>query len=441
MNRTLAQVRAYPPSVRLLLVNQLSINLGFYMLMPYLAQHLSTGLGLAGWVVGLVLGFRNFTQQGMYVVGGALADRFGYKPLIVAGCLLRTAGFGMLGLVDSVPALIVATALTGFAGALFAPAVRAYLALEAGEERRVEAFALFSVFYQAGILLGPLLGLALTAVSFRLTCLTAAAVFALLSLVQLRALPPRYGDGPGREPRRGTLTEWRAILANRKFLLFAAVMTGSYVMTFQVYLALPLEARRVGGDGPAGTVAVSLLFAVSGLATVLCQRRVTAWCKAHLDPARAVVRGVLVMSGAFLPMLAASAVPVPEPGPWRWVLAAVPPTLSALLLAAGQMIAFPFEMDAVVRLSRERLVATHYGLYNTICGIGITAGNLLTGVALDAARAAGLAALPWLVLVLTGASCALALRLKATGVLGGAEATITGDGRSPTARILQRRRG
>lgn len=74
--------------------------------------------------------------------------------MIVAGCVLRTLGFATLGLVDSLPALLAASAATGLAGALFNPAVRAYLAADAGE-RRVEAFALFNVFHQAGIRLGP----------------------------------------------------------------------------------------------------------------------------------------------------------------------------------------------------------------------------------------------------------------------------------------------
>ena len=111
------------------------------LLIPYVADHLSAGLGLTTWLVGLVLGLRNFAQQGMFLPGGSLADRFGYKPLIVAGCALRTVGFALLGLVDSVPALVVASAATGFAGALFNPAVRAYLAADAGPQR-VEAFAL-----------------------------------------------------------------------------------------------------------------------------------------------------------------------------------------------------------------------------------------------------------------------------------------------------------
>ncbi|MGV9317080.1 MFS transporter [Streptomyces sp. NPDC003691] len=415
MTGTLGAFRSHERSVQLLMVNQFTINLGFYMLMPYLAVHLSGSLGLAGWVVGLVLGVRNFSQQGMFLVGGALADRYGYKPLIVAGCLLRTAGFAALGVVDSLPALLAASAATGLAGALFNPAVRAYLAADAGD-RRVEAFALFNVFYQAGILLGPLVGMVLTGVDFQLTCLVAAGVFAVLSVVQIRSLPARRGETarPDEAPDGG----WRTVLTNRRFLLFSAAMTGSYVLTFQVYLALPLEVRRIGGDGEFGTVAVALLFALSGLSTILFQRRVTDWCREHTEPGRALVAGLAVMGAAFVPLAVAAALPVPGGGPGRAALAVVPAALAALLLALGTMIAYPFEMDTVVRLGGERRVATHYGLYNTICGIGITLGNLLTGAALDAARDAGLPALPWLVLTAVGLLCALALHaLHRTGRL------------------------
>ncbi|MFJ6751800.1 MDR family MFS transporter [Streptomyces sp. NPDC091266] len=411
MRTTLAQVRSYDRSVQLLLVNQFTINLGFYMLMPYLAQHLSGSLGLAGWLVGLVLGVRNFSQQGMFLIGGTLADRLGYKPLIVAGCVLRTVGFATLGLVDSVPALLAASAATGFAGALFNPAVRAYLAADAGE-RRVEAFALFNVFYQAGILLGPLVGMLLTGFDFRATCLVSAGIFAVLSIVQIRALPARTADdSPGRDAgqRGSVLSQWRSVVTNRPFLLFSTAMIGSYVLTFQVYLALPLEVRRLGGEGEFGTVAVAVLFAVSGLATMLGQTRVTAWCKDRVSPGRALAAGLLIMGLAFAPLLAATALPVPGGGPGRWLLAAVPPTLAALFLAFGTMIAYPFEMETIVQLSGDRLVATHYGLYNTICGIGITLGNLLTGATLDAARRAGMSAVPWLALLLLGLVCSASL--------------------------------
>ncbi|WHM40080.1 MFS transporter [Streptomyces sp. BPTC-684] len=424
MKGTIAQARSYDRSVRLLMVNQFTINLGFYMLMPYLATYLAGPLGLAGWLVGLILGVRNFSQQGMFLIGGTLADRLGYKPMIIAGLVLRTAGFTALGLVESVPALLAASAATGLAGALFNPASRAYLAADAGE-RRVEAFALFNVFYQAGILLGPLVGMFLTGVDFSVTCLTAAGIFAVLSVIQIRALPARRADhadtADGR--RDGVLRQWRGIFTNRPFLLFSLAMIGSYVMSFQVYLSLPLEVRRLGGEGRFGTAAVAVLFAVSGLSTIVFQTKVTAWCTARMAPGRALTWGVATMGAAFVPLLAASAVPVPDGGACLWLLAAVPPAMSALLLALGTMIAYPFEMDTIVHLSGNRLVATHYGLYNTICGVGITLGNLLTGVALDAAREAGVPALPWAALGVLGLACAAALSaLHRSGRLSPAQA-------------------
>ncbi|GGT19499.1 MULTISPECIES: MFS transporter [Streptomyces] len=420
MKGILAPLRSYGTGVRLLMVNQFAINLGFYMLMPYLAVHLSGTLGMAAWTVGLVLGVRNFSQQGMFLVGGTLADRLGYKPLIVAGLLLRTAGFALLGLVGSLPALLVASAAVGLAGALFNPASRAYLAVEASE-RRVEAFALFNVFYQAGILLGPPVGMLLTGAGFRVTCLTAAGIFAVLGAVQIRRLPARRADGPagtGDGPRPPVLAQWRGILANRPFVLFSTAMAGSYVLSYQVYLALPLEVRRLGGPGHFGTAAAAALFAVPGLLTILLQTRVTAWCRARTTSGRALVWGLLAMAAAFAPLLLAPALPLPDGGGWRWLHAAGVPVLAAVLLAVGTMVAYPFEMDTLVGLSGDRLVATHYGLYNTVCGIGITVGNLLTGAALDAARAAGVPSLPWLALLALGVLCAGALlALERTGRL------------------------
>ncbi|MDX3522002.1 MFS transporter [Streptomyces scabiei] len=390
------QTRSFPPPAQLLMANQFAINLAFYMLMPYLAAHLSDGLGLAAWAVGLVLGVRNFSQQGMFLIGGTLADRYGYKAPIMAGCLLRTAGFGLLGWVDNLPALIAASAATGFAGALFNPAVRAYIAAEAGE-RRVDAFATFNVHYQAGMLLGPLVGLALLAADFRLVCTVAAAVFAALTMLQWRALPSRHRPTADcTAASDGVMAQWRTVVANRPFLLFATAMIGSYVLTFQVYLALPLAATKA--LGPHGTWATSGLFVISAAVAVLGQLRLTGWAKRHWSPAQALVRGLSAMGLAFLPL---ALVP---PGAGLTVLTAL--VMAVTLLSAGSAVLYPFEMDTVVTLSGNHLVATHYGLYNTVTGLGITLGNLATGALWDTAERHDALWLTWCTLTATGLACA-----------------------------------
>ncbi|MFG2141076.1 MFS transporter [Streptomyces sp. NPDC048650] len=410
--------RSFPRGAQLLMANQFAINLAFYMLMPYLTAHLAGDLKLAAWTVGLVLGVRNLSQQGMFLIGGTLADRYGYKAPILAGCLLRTAGFALLGWVDALPALIIASAATGFAGALFNPAVRAYLAAEAGE-RRVEAFATFNVYYQAGMLLGPLVGLGLLVADFRLVCTVAAAIFAGLSVLQWRALPARRGhdtSATGEAARdgggvRGVWAQWRQVVANRPFLLFSAVMIGSYVLTFQVYLALPLAADDVlEADG---TKATSALFVLSAAVTVAGQLRLTGWAKRRWKAEQALVRGLAVMGAAFTPLAL-----VPSGG--RYATATVLAALAAavVLLAVGSAVVYPFEMDTVVSLSGGRLVATHYGFYNTVSGLGITVGNLATGAVWDYAHRIGAAWLPWLGLTVTGLACAAAVRaLARTGRL------------------------
>ncbi|PPJ33535.1 MFS transporter [Nocardia nova] len=395
----LARFRSFDPAARLLMVNQFGINLGFYMLMPYLAGYLAGPIGLAAWAVGLVLGVRNFSQQGMFLVGGTLADRLGYKPLIVAGCLLRTAGFALLIFATSLPMLLIASAATGFAGALFNPAVRAYLAAETGE-RRVEAFAIFNIFYQAGILVGPLAGLALLVTDFRVTAAAAAVVFAVLTLAQLFALPPRRASDPA--VRTTVLQDWRTVVANRRFLAFAVAMIGSYVLSFQVYLALPLQAEYLSSDH--AQALTSALFVVSGVVAVAGQLRITAWFRRRWGTGRGLVAGMGVLAASFLPLLL-----IPGPRPFGTVAAVAALLISAAILAVGTAAVFPFEMDTVVSLSGGTLVATHYGLYNTVVGVGILTGNLVTGVVVDAARSAGLDALVWGGFAAIGALAAVAL--------------------------------
>ena len=63
-------------------------------------------MGWAALMVGIALGLRQFGQQGLGVFGGAIADRFGAKPMIVTGMLLRAAGFATMAIAHE-PAAVV----------------------------------------------------------------------------------------------------------------------------------------------------------------------------------------------------------------------------------------------------------------------------------------------------------------------------------------------
>ncbi|MEU4733401.1 MFS transporter [Streptomyces sp. NPDC023588] len=386
--KTLACVREFPLAVRLLLVNQLGVNTGFYLLVPYLATHLSEDLGLSAAVVGVVLGLRNLSQQGLFLLGGSAADRLGARGVIIAGCALRTVGFALFALGDALPLLLAASILSGLAGALFNPAVRTYVAQEAGD-RKAEAFALFNVFAATGALLGPLLGTLLLLVDFRAAAVTAAAVFAALTLAQLLVLPARQVPAP-----RTRLTgDWREAAGSRGFLPFSLAMIGMYGLENQLYLLLPHAALRAcGWDGSIG-----LLFLAGTVAHLLFQLRITRRLKAAGSRARWIATGLAVMGLGFVPPMLVSGARAPHPAYLLPVLA------GALLLHLGVMIAQPFVMELIPAFGREGLTGTFYGLFYAVSGIAAALGSAAVGWAMDTAGHTGPAWLPF--------ACCLALGL------------------------------
>ena len=73
---------------------------------PLISIRFVDQMGWAALMVGIALGLRQFVQQGLGVFGGAIADRFGAKPMIVTGMLLRAAGFATMAIAHE-PAAVV----------------------------------------------------------------------------------------------------------------------------------------------------------------------------------------------------------------------------------------------------------------------------------------------------------------------------------------------
>lgn len=372
-----ARFAALPPVMKLLISTQLAFNVGFYMVLPYLATHLADDLGLAAAAVGLVLGLRTFSQQGMFVVGGALTDRYGAKPVVLVGCALRVIGFIALGAAGTLPAVVGGALLTGFAAALFSPAVESSLAHEAGvRERagegpaRTEVFALFAVAGQIGTVTGPLVGTALLLVDFRTACLVAAAGFVLVGLAHWRWLPRRAAEQAGHP----VLAGWGEVLGNRRFMIFAVGYSGWLLSYNQLYLALPAELERVER-----TAALGFLFVMMSVLVIGLQLRVTGWSR-RLGPGRSVVLGFGLMATSFGVVALARLLP-DLPG-W-WALA--PAVAMVLLLTFGEMFAVPVAQDLVPRLAGERRLGAHFGVLASFGGLMVLIGSTGVGALLDPA--------------------------------------------------------
>ncbi|MDF2260219.1 MFS transporter [Streptantibioticus ferralitis] len=382
---TLQPFRCLPLTVRLLLINQFGMDIGSYILIPYLAMHLGKDLGLSAAVVGAVVGVRNLSQQGLFILGGTAADRLGARRVIPAGCLLRTTGFTLFAFGGGLPIVLAASVLSGLAGALFYPAVRTYITLEA-VDRKAEAFALLNVASTTGGLVGLLAGGLLLLMDFRVCALSAAAVFAVLTIAQLAALPAREVA-----LAHGSIwNDWREVLGNRWFLAFAITMVGMFTLENQLYLLLPDGARRISGwDG-----AVCIPPALGTIANLVFQLRITHAVRIRGGAARWVGPGLALMGLGFVPPVLV--VGLGEPADAHdAVLRILPLSVGALLLYAGVMVAQPCVIELVPKFGREDLTGTHFGMFSVFSGIAAASGNTLVGWAMDSGQHSGRAWLPW----------------------------------------------
>ncbi|GAA3933629.1 MFS transporter [Streptomyces gulbargensis] len=353
------------PLARLLTASQFAFNAGFYAVLPYLAGHLTGALGLGGALVGLVLGLRTFSQQGLFVIGGALTDRFGPRPVVLTGVTLRIAGFVWLAYATSAWTVTGAVVLVGFAAALFSPAVESEMAREAlraeraGGPRRTRTLARFSAGGQAGALLGPVLGTLLVYgagdASFRAACLVGAALFALVLAAHARLMP----RGGGTRERHGTVRR-RAILRDRRFLRLALAYSVYLLLHNQLYLALPAELDRVTGS----QAALGWFFALSSALVVLGSGPLERRAAAVLDAPAMVRAGLLLLAAAF----AAGAALRPLGGPGAALTLTV-------LLTLGQMLILP----ATRALLPDLVPAAHLGLatgaLSSLAGLTVLAAS------------------------------------------------------------------
>lgn len=398
--------------LRLLTVTQFAFNIGFYAVLPYLAAHLGDGLGMAGWLIGLVLGLRTFSQQGLFVVGGALTDRYGPRPVVLAGCVLRIAGFCWLALAGSTATVIGAVVLIGFAAALFSPAVesetaRAAVAHEAETGTpRAQVLAVFFAAGQAGAFLGPLLGtlLLLLGGGFRAACLAGAVVFVVVLAGHARLMPRRPPATTGK-PARGGFP--REVFANRPFLVLCLAHSTYLVSYNQLYLALPVEVEHATGSQSA----LGGLFALSSLLVVGAQLPLTRWSARRIAPRTALVAGLTVVAAGF------AAVPLAPDGP----AGLLPGATLVVLLTLGQMLLIPAARGLVPDLVDDRRLGLATGALSSVSGLAVLVGSAATGTLLDTPGPVlwtTLAAVP-----LAGA--ALALTLPRGGRTTVPESTVT----------------
>ena len=223
------------------------------------------------------------------VVGWA-ADRFGRRPLLIAGALMSVGALAVHLVVDTLALFIVARALLGIAEAFFFVAVFAAGADLAPETRRGEALNLLSLSLYVGLGIGPAIGeLVLRAGGFSAVWIVALLLTAAAAVLA-RVVPE---TSP-------TVLKYDAERPRSRLIHPAAIFPGILILAGTTGMAgflafLPLHAANVGMDGAGLPLAI-----YAGL--VIGLRVIFAKLPDQVGPAR-VSGGALAVGAIGLAML------------------------------------------------------------------------------------------------------------------------------------------
>ncbi len=385
-----------------LLSTQLVFNIGFYAVVPFLALVMFEDLGLGAAAIGVVLGVRTFSQQGLFLLGGVLADRWGPRRSILSGCVLRAAGYCGLAAADSFWPFLLGAVLTGMGGALFSPAVEGLVgaldrARAADGSRRRSLFAWLVLFGEVGAVTGPLVGTGLLPLGFPIVAGSAACLFltvgVVLWLIMPRGLPT---TAPSPRAAAGGHDTW-ACLRERRFLAFCAFFGINLLAYNQLYFTLPLELQQSG----AGAGLLGVLFTIASILTIALQLPASS-VAARMGTVAALRAGFSCIAVAFLliTLLGTTGMHL-VPG----LPAATGPVCLVVLLSLGRMLVGPAGLQQVQGFAGARPLGAYYGLLASCGGLAVVCGNTLIGVLRDTVGSTS----GWVLLVLLSGAAAVFL--------------------------------
>ena len=168
--------------------------LGLFLILPVFAVHARTiPGGDSPALVGLALGIYGLTQGLLQIPFGAASDRWGRKPVIVAGLVLFAAGSFIAASADDMFWTIIGRAVQG-AGAISA-AVTAFIADATREEHRTKAMAM------VGASIGLMFALSLVGAPPLYAAVGMGGLFALTGVLALTAIAVVTWVVPSAPPR------------------------------------------------------------------------------------------------------------------------------------------------------------------------------------------------------------------------------------------------
>ncbi len=290
---------------------------GMFMLLAlYLTGSKDTGaLGFTqeqkGYLMGPVVAILYFLP----VITGAIADRYGYKRVLIVAYIILASGYFFMGIFKTYFSVYVVFLYVAVGAALFKPIISATIAKTTDDETSSIGFGIFYMMVNIGAFIGPVVASKMRENNWQFIFITSSIVILVNMIIVLLFF---------KEPERKKSTEplgesiltifknIRTALSDIKLLLFLIIIIGFWSMYNQLFYTLPIFidqwmdtsvvynfiysfapgfAKAVGT--PEGTIAPEMMSNLDAMYIVIFQILVSAIVM-KFKPLNAMMSGILV---------------------------------------------------------------------------------------------------------------------------------------------------
>jgi MFS family permease len=367
IRRVVADLKGLPRPFWLLSAGTFVYLIGVEMTYPYETLYLNGQLGISMTTLGLIIGITLLATLPLQVVGGALCDRIGRRPVLIVAILGSMTLYGGLALSTDLTVIVALIAFeAAFGWAQFITASNAIIADVTTMEQRTEAFSVSRVALNAGIAIGPLVALPLLArdPTFRLNFVMSAVLcagFLVIVLVWLRETRPA---GVQAGSVFASFRGYGAVLGDRVMLAFCLLALLPNYAFGQIWATMPVMLSDLHG---VTAERWSVAMIVYGLCMVALQYPIIRILGRRdlmlLMSLSCLAQGAGIGAAAFVP--------------WPATLACI------AAIALGIVLLIPIASTVVSRLAPVELRGRYMGVWTLIYMGGYAMGPLLGGWALD----------------------------------------------------------
>lgn len=308
------EIRAgFQPSFWVANFTEIFERLAYYGTLAVLAIYLNEQLHFSAELTGSIIGMFGLVVYFLPTVGGALADRFGFRRALLFAYAVLTIGYFLLGSLSapwmqSVRSalgdkwLVIAVLLIPALGpATVKPCVAGTIAKASTDNMRSLGYSIYYTLVNIGGTLGPLMAFFVRKrLELGMENVFRTAALSVFLMFWVTLFFYREPSTPNEEKVSSVSVAFKnllVVLGNARFVIFLVITSGFYIAWWQIYIMAPLFIRRFV-DPNANTDG---LLAIEGLA-VICLQILVTYATRRMSAVPTIALGFLITGMAFILM-------------------------------------------------------------------------------------------------------------------------------------------